>query len=48
MIKFFVDNKELSIRKNTNIQLEVNNSIFSTEKTEGEVIFTFDVPARQK
>jgi hypothetical protein len=47
MFKLIVDNKEIFIRKNTSVQLEVNNSIFSTEKTEGEVIFTFDVPAKQ-
>lgn len=47
MFKLIVDNKEIYIRKNTSVQLEVNNSIFSTEKTEGEVIFTFDVPAKQ-
>jgi hypothetical protein len=47
MLKIIVDNKELFIRKETSIQLEVSNSIFSTEKTDGEVIFTFDVPAKQ-
>ena len=47
MLKIIVDNKEIYIRKETSIQLEVSNSIFSTEKTEGEVVFTFDVPAEQ-
>ncbi len=46
MIKFFVDNKEIYIRKNTSVQLEVNNSIFSLDKTDGEVVFTFDVPSK--
>lgn len=47
MFKLIVDNKEIYIRKNTSVQLEVSNSIFTTEKTEGEVVFTFDVPAEQ-
>lgn len=45
MIKIFVDNKELFINKSTTIQLEVSNSVFSIGATDGEIIFTFDIPA---
>ena len=45
MLKIFVENKEIYIRKGTSIQLEVNNSVFSVGSTDGEIIFTFDVPA---
>ena len=45
MLQIFVENKEVYIKKGTSIQLEMNNSIFNTNKIEGDVIFTFDVPA---
>lgn len=45
MIKIFVENKEIYIRKGTSIQLEVNNSVFSVGSTDGEIVFTFSIPA---
>lgn len=45
MLKIYIENQELYIKKGTSIQLEMNNSIFNTEKIEGDVVFTFDVPA---
>ena len=45
MLQIFVENKEVYIKKETSTQLEMNNSIFNTDKIEGDVIFTFDVPA---
>lgn len=47
MLKILIENKELYIKIGTSIQMEMNNSIFNTEKIEGDVIFTFDVPAQK-
>lgn len=45
MLKIFVENQEIYIKDGTSVQLEVNNSLFSIGSSEGEVIFTFDIPA---
>jgi len=47
MISILVNDKPLHITKGTSLQLEVNSSIFSTEKIEGDIIFTFDIPAEE-
>lgn len=45
MLKIFVEGQEIFIKTGTSIQMEVNNSVFFTSYTEGEVVFTFSVPA---
>ncbi len=47
MISILIDGKPLFIAKGTSLQIEVNNALFSTEKIEGDVMFTFDVPAEK-
>ena len=46
MISFQIDGQPLSIIKGTNIQIELNNNSFNTERVEGDIVFTFDVPAK--
>jgi len=45
MISILVNDTPLYIDKGTSIQMEVNNNSFSTEKIEGDIVYTFDVPA---
>ena len=45
MISIKIDGKEIYIPEGISISLEMSNSLFNTEKIEGEIIFTFDVPA---
>lgn len=47
MLEFQIEGQKLYIKKGTTMQLEMNNSIFNTDNIEGDVIFTFDVPAEQ-
>lgn len=47
MISILIDGRPLFIAKGTSLQIEVNNALFSTEKIEGDVMFTFDVPAEK-
>lgn len=42
-----IDGQPLYIAKNTSLQLEVNNNAFSVNRIEGDIVFTFDVPALQ-
>jgi hypothetical protein len=45
MLQIEIEGKSVFIPTGTKIQLEVNNSIFDTEKIAGDIIFTFDLPA---
>ena len=45
MIGIKINSKEIYIPQDMSLSLEMNNSLFNTEKIEGDVIFTFDVPA---
>jgi len=47
MISISVEGQELYILEDTMLSMELNNSIFNTERIEGDIIFTFDVPAEQ-
>ena len=47
MISIHIEGKELYIKEGISITMELNNSIFNTEKIEGDIIFTFDVQAEQ-
>ena len=45
MLTIEVNGSALHISKGTSLQLEMNSSVFSTEPIEGDIMFTFDVPA---
>lgn len=45
MLTIKVNGNALHIAKGTSLQLEVNSSVFSTDSLEGDILFTFDVPA---
>ena len=45
MFSIRIEGKELYIKEGTSITMELNNSIFNTDRIEGDIIFTFDVPA---
>ncbi|MCL2311236.1 MAG: hypothetical protein FWC41_01915 [Firmicutes bacterium] len=45
MLQIRVNNQFIYINKDTSIQMEVNNSIFSVDEIIGKIIYTFDVPA---
>lgn len=45
MLTIEVNGSALHISKGTSLQLEMNSSVFSTERIEGDIMFTFDVPA---
>jgi hypothetical protein len=47
MVSIKINGKEIYIPEDTTLSLEMNNSVFNTEKIEGDVIFTFDVPAQR-
>jgi hypothetical protein len=47
MIEIKIEGQPLYIAKNTSLQLEVNNSAFSASRIEGDIVFTFDVPAME-
>ena len=47
MIEIRIEGQLLYIEKDTGLQLEVQNSAFSVNKIEGDIVFTFDVPAAQ-
>ena len=47
MIEIRIEGQLLYIAKKTTLQLEVNNSAFSVNKIEGDIVFTFDVPAAE-
>ncbi|MBQ3751710.1 MAG: hypothetical protein II865_10470 [Bacteroidales bacterium] len=46
MLTIEVDGNALHISKGTSLQMELNSSVFSTEGVEGDIMFTFDVPAQ--
>ena len=45
MLTIEVNGNALHIAKGTSLQMEVNSGIFSTDGVEGDIMFTFDVPA---
>ena len=45
MIEIRIDGQLLYINKGTTLQLEVQNNSFSINRIEGDIVFTFDVPA---
>lgn len=45
MINISISGNQLYIPVGTSIQIEINNSIFATNVIEGDIIFTFDLPA---
>ena len=45
MLTIEVNGNALHIKRETSLQMEVNSSFFSTDGMEGDVMFTFDVPA---
>jgi len=47
MLVIKIEGQPLYIAKNTSLQLEVNNNAFSVKKIEGDIVFTFDVPAAE-
>jgi len=47
MIEIKIEGQLLYIAKNTSLQLEVNNSAFSVNRIEGDIVFTFEVPAAE-
>ena len=46
MLTIEVNGTALHITKGTSLQMEVNSSVFSTDGIEGDIMFTFDVPAK--
>lgn len=46
MLTIEVNGNALHIKRGTSLQMEVNSSLFSTDGVEGDVMFTFDVPAK--
>lgn len=47
MLTIIVNETPLHIPRGTSLQLEANSSIFSTEKIQGDIVFTFDIPAEE-
>jgi len=47
MLVIKIEGQPLYIAKKTSLQLEVNNSAFSVNRIEGDIVFTFDVPAAE-
>lgn len=47
MLTIIVNETPLHIPRGTSMQLEANSSIFSTEKIQGDIVFTFDIPAEE-
>ncbi|MDL2326457.1 hypothetical protein LJC67_05235, partial [Bacteroidales bacterium OttesenSCG-928-A14] len=47
MLSIIIDNQEVFIAKGTSIRLQMQNSVFSTERMEGDILFTFDIPAEK-
>jgi len=47
MIEIRIEGQALYIAKNTVLQLEVQNSAFSVNRIEGDIVFTFTVPAME-
>ena len=45
MLDIIVNGRKIAIRRGTAIQVELNNNIFSTDGIEGDVAYSFDVPA---
>lgn len=45
MFAITVEDQPIFIKKGTIIKLEVNNTAFSVDKIEGDIVFTFEVPA---
>lgn len=45
MLDIIVNGQPIAIARGTSIQVEFNNSIFSTDGIEGDVAYSFDVPA---
>jgi len=45
MIEIRIDGQLLYIAKSTTLQLEIQNNVFSINRIEGDIVFTFDVPA---
>lgn len=46
MLEIKIEGKPITINRGTSIQVELNNSIFSTDGIEGDVAYSFDVPAK--
>ena len=44
MLNIEIEGKPVFINPDTVIQLEMNSSIFNTEKIEGDIVFTFNIP----
>lgn len=44
MIDIQVEGKSIVLYKDTIFQMELNNSIFSTDSIEGDVVYNFDIP----
>ena len=40
-----IEGEQIYIKSGTVLRLEVNNTVFSTDKIEGDIVFTFDIPA---
>lgn len=44
MIEIKVNNKPLVLYRDTTISIEMNNSIFSSESIDGDIVYSFDIP----
>ncbi len=47
MLSILIDGQAVFISKGATFRLQMQNSAFSTEKIEGDIVFTFDVPANK-
>lgn len=45
MLDIIINGQKITILRGTTIQVEINNNIFSTDGIEGDVAYSFDVPA---
>ncbi len=46
MIQIFVNGQELVLYKDTMLNMEFNNALFSSDTIEGDVVYDFDVPTK--
>ena len=46
MIQIFANGKELVLYKDTTINLEFNNALFSQDTIDGDIAYGFDIPVR--
>ena len=44
MIRIFVNDKELVLKRGTSLNVEINNALFSKADIEGDITFTFTLP----